>query len=105
MPVSDGAAAVAAMNAAAEPFALVLVDIHMPGMDGEEAMRQMRQMGYRGALVALTAHPQAEEESRWRAAGCDAVAPKPIDRRTFIPMLAALLRAKTAAVGRTAADA
>jgi PAS domain S-box-containing protein len=103
--VSDGAAAVAAVDEAAgnRPFQLVLADIHMPGMDGHEAMRRMREAGYRGVIVALTAQRQAEEGDLWRAAGCDAVASKPIDRRTFIPLLASLLRAKEAAVDRTAA--
>lgn len=104
--VSDGAAAVAAVEdpGRARAFDLVLADIHMPGMDGEEAMRRMRQVGYLGVIVALTAQPQAEEGARWRAAGCDAVASKPIERRTFIPMLAELLRTRIGGARSAPAD-
>lgn len=94
IPLSDGASAVAQLQqdlARGNPPGLVLMDIHMPGMDGFEVMRQMRTLGYRGPIVALTAHPQADARDHWRAAGCDAVASKPIDRTTFIPMLARLL--------------
>ncbi|HVX86894.1 MAG TPA: ATP-binding protein [Phycisphaerae bacterium] len=92
--LSDGASAVAQVQnelAQGPGPGLVLIDIHMPAMDGIEVMRRLRSMGYRGPIVALTAHPQAEDRERWRAAGCDAVAGKPIDRATFIPMLARLL--------------
>jgi len=70
---------------------LVLMDIHMPDMDGPQAMRQMREAGYKGPIVALTAHP-TENPNHWRDMGCDAVAAKPIDRKTFIPLISRLLK-------------
>ncbi len=100
--VSDGVMAVASVEEdlatrGQGAFDLALLDIHMPGLDGEEVMRRIRTAGYQGAIVALTAQPDAAERESWEAAGCNAVAAKPIDRRTFIPMLAELLRARLAA--------
>jgi PAS domain S-box-containing protein len=92
--LADGASAVAEVERELEEGGgpgLVLMDIHMPGMDGVEVMRRLRAGGYRGPIVALTANAQGKEREQWRAAGCDAVASKPIDRSTFIPMLARLL--------------
>ena len=70
---------------------LVLIDINMPDMDGPEAMRQMRKAGYLGPIVALTAHSPADH-NQWEEFGCNAVAGKPIDRKTFIPLVARLIR-------------
>ncbi|MGN6371314.1 MAG: ATP-binding protein [Phycisphaerae bacterium] len=92
-PVSNGAQALAAIERAApaHPFDLVLLDINMPTMDGSEAMARIRTLGYAGPIVALTAHSSAEEQHRFLQAGWDAVAAKPINRHTFIPLIARLI--------------
>jgi signal transduction histidine kinase/CheY-like chemotaxis protein len=98
-PVADGLAAVAAATVgdpAKVPIDLILMDIHMPGMDGFEAMSRIRAAGYKGPIVALTAHLMANEKERWTEAGCDAVVAKPIDVKTFIPLIARLIQNKTA---------
>ena len=62
---NDGASAVQAVQASAEGFDVVLMDLHMPGMDGFGATRLIRAMpAPRGAvpIVALTA--DAFHESR-----------------------------------------
>jgi signal transduction histidine kinase/DNA-binding response OmpR family regulator len=64
-------------------FDLVLMDIHMPEMDGLEAARQIREFertqGFRTPIVALTAHTAAGYDERCRAAGMDDFLAKPID--------------------------
>lgn len=57
-------------------------------MDGYEATRALRESGYRGAIVALTAHAMNEEFVRCIQAGCDECAAKPIERAAFLAMLA-----------------
>jgi two-component system sensor histidine kinase/response regulator len=56
--VPDGAQAIEA--AAAGDFQLVLMDCHMPVMDGYEAARRIRERGIRIPVVALTATTQSE---------------------------------------------
>lgn len=73
--------------------ALVLMDIQLPGMDGEAALRELR-ADPRTALipvVALTAYAMRGDEERLLGAGFDAYLAKPIDTRTFAAGLVALL--------------
>jgi two-component system cell cycle response regulator DivK len=65
--------------------ALILVDLHLPGMDGLELTRILRKSEpANGPLIlALTASSASEDEQRALAAGCDGFIAKPIDARTF----------------------
>lgn len=72
---------------------LVLMDMHMPEMDGHEAVRLLRSKGYRTTIVAVTASAMNADTQRAIEAGCDAVINKPIDEN-FAQRVAALLDAK-----------
>jgi signal transduction histidine kinase/DNA-binding NarL/FixJ family response regulator len=77
--VDNGLAAV--QWAAAHDVDCVLMDIQMPGMDGEAAARRIRALpGARGRvpIVALTANAMAEDHRRYLAAGMDDHVAKPI---------------------------
>jgi CheY-like chemotaxis protein len=91
--VADGAAAVEHMRQTTEgePFDLILLDLHMPLLDGPDTLRQIRALGYAGPIVGLTAGYSDKPDAQWTAEGWTAMAAKPIDRQTFIPLLAQLM--------------
>lgn len=59
---------------------LVLMDISLPGMDGEEVLKHLRADPATVSLpvVALTAHAMAGDRERFLAAGFDGYLSKPI---------------------------
>ena len=84
--VGDGLAAVeCVMSAKAD---VVLMDMQMPVMDGYEATRRLREAGYSGPIVALTANDTDEDRARSLSAGCDELASKPLR----VPELVSLIR-------------
>ncbi|HWB99459.1 MAG TPA: response regulator [Bryobacteraceae bacterium] len=64
---------------------LILVDIQLPGMDGLEFTRRLKNDPQMNGIVvvALTAYAMKGDEERARAAGCDGYITKPIDTRTL----------------------
>jgi signal transduction histidine kinase/ActR/RegA family two-component response regulator len=80
--VADGAACVEAWKAAR--FDIVLMDIHMPGMDGVEAAQAIRALEasegrQRTPIVAVTANALAHQVEGYLAAGMDGHVAKPIE--------------------------
>jgi len=73
-------------------YVLVLMDVQMPGIDGCEATRIIRekekQQGGHTAIVALTAHAFPEDEEKCLAAGMDAYLTKPIRLSRLCGLLA-----------------
>ena len=86
----DGTAALAWMRGNAA--ALVLLDISMPGLSGEDVCRTARAEALcPGAkLVAYTAHAMPEERAQFMACGFDAILTKPISKSHVLDLLAAL---------------
>jgi len=74
----------------AEPPALILMDLQLPGMDGLELTRQLKASpAFRDiVIIAVTAYAMKGDEERARAAGCDGYVPKPVDTRA-LPRLVA----------------
>jgi CheY-like chemotaxis protein len=96
--VTDGAAALDAWRSAnrdGAPFDLILMDMHMPGVDGLEAARLIRAAETtdsipRTPIVALTANAFAEDREACLAAGMDSYLVKPLDRQRLATALADL---------------
>ena len=85
--VTDGAAALAAL--ADTKFSLVLMDLHMPGMDGPEAILQLRRIedesgAKRTPIIVLTADARAETAQTMKSIGANSVLSKPVDPRALI---------------------
>ena len=81
--VRDGAAAVAAVAEKPGRFAAILMDLHMPGVDGLAATRAIRDIetrsgAPRAAIVALTADVLAETRVEAESAGIDRLLEKPV---------------------------
>ncbi len=70
------------------PFDLILMDIQMPGMDGYQATARLRQEGYNGPIIALSAHATTVAAERCVEAGCDDYLAKPIDRDVLLKKIA-----------------
>jgi CheY-like chemotaxis protein len=81
----DGLDALA--KAAANPPALVCMDIQMPRMNGYEAAAELRKRGYGGPVIAVTASALSGERERAAAAGFDDMLIKPFKRPDLETML------------------
>ncbi|HEX5777953.1 MAG TPA: ATP-binding protein [Xanthobacteraceae bacterium] len=74
---------VATAHAMGAPYDVVLMDLHLPGMDGFDATRRIRSLGDEGGripIVALTANAFAEDREACRHAGMNGFVVKPVDR-------------------------
>jgi len=85
----NGKEAVERFAASPGDFDMILMDIQMPEMDGFEALKTLREMGYAEIpVVAMTAHAMKEHREECLAAGMDDYLSKPIRK----PALHKILR-------------
>ncbi|MFT3811666.1 MAG: ATP-binding protein [Micropepsaceae bacterium] len=88
---------------ASESFDLVLLDIHMPVLDGPETLKRIRASGEAWAgvpVIALTANAMAGDRERYEEMGMDGYVAKPIDQRE---LLTEIVRVRAAAKAARAA--
>jgi len=71
----------------ARAFALILMDCNMPELDGLETTRALRDQGYQGAIVALTAHIDRQIEIDCHQAGMNDCLSKPFRRAELLAMV------------------
>ncbi|MDX5299479.1 MAG: Hpt domain-containing protein, partial [Gammaproteobacteria bacterium] len=65
---------------------MILMDSHLPGMDGPVATRLLRQTGFRRPIIAFTAGDEQEVDGLLKA-GCDGVLHKPIKDTQLVSLL------------------
>ena len=90
---NNGAAAI--VKAFEHEFDLILMDIQMPGMDGHQAVKILRQKGFRKPIIALTAHAMREERDRCLTSGFTAYLTKPIAPNTLYDSIRRLVSDRT----------
>jgi CheY-like chemotaxis protein len=85
-----------AVRAASEQFFdVILMDVHMPEMDGIEATRKIRgvEMSTRMhiPIIAMTANAMTQDREACLAAGMDGYVPKPINLKELLTTLARVI--------------
>ncbi len=90
---SDGRQVLEALER--QPYDAILMDVHMPEMDGLQATRRLRERaGHRPWVIAMTASAMAEDREECREAGMDDFLAKPVQLES---LRAALLKVPAAA--------
>ena len=95
---ANGAAALESWRAslsAGAPYDLVLMDVHMPEVDGIEATRRIRAAeqdigAARTPIIALTANASGDDRDACLDAGMDGFLVKPLDRERLADVLASV---------------
>jgi FixJ family two-component response regulator len=85
-----GFAGGAALLAAAkqQPPYCVILDLHMPGMDGCQLQQRLAECMPRSAVIAVTGSHTAETRTRFEKAGAIAFLPKPVDEEQLLAAVA-----------------
>jgi CheY-like chemotaxis protein len=91
---SDGRTAVDKVKNG-KSYDIVFMDHMMPGMDGIEATKELRALGYAGAIVALTANAVPGNEEMFLKQGFDSYISKPIDIQKLDLVIARFVPAKS----------
>ena len=93
MVATDGAQGV--VMAASEQPDLILMDLTLPNMDGEEATRRIKadSATQRIPVIALTANAMSGDREKALAAGCDDFDTKPVELQRLLGKIRALMPA------------
>jgi len=96
--VEDGQQAIEQVRK--EAFDIIFMDMQMPVMNGYDATQQIKAMGIRTPVIAVTAHAMKGDEQKCFDAGCDDYIAKPIDRKKMEQIISEHLSKKTESQAR-----
>ena len=91
----NGQIALERLTSDSNGFDVVLLDVMLPGLDGFEVVRRLREAGKFVPVMLLTARSQTDDVLRGFEAGADDYLPKPFDLSILLARLQGLLRRKT----------
>lgn len=101
----EAVAAVATALSSHRPYDAILLDLQMPVMNGYDAARWIRDLGYEGPVIAVTAEAEEAAVRRSLDAGCDDLLTKPVQRRDLLDLLTRRLQeAGRLGAGRHSSD-
>ena len=87
---------------AASGFDLILLDMNMPVMDGNAAVRELRRRGVQTPVLAFSANAMKGYEEEVLAAGCTGFLTKPVDIDLLLARIAGLLGGERITAGSAA---
>jgi len=73
-------------------YDLILLDWMMPGKDGVSVCRQLREKGFNGAILMLTAKDELDDQITGLDSGADDYVIKPFEFKELLARIRALLR-------------
>jgi osomolarity two-component system sensor histidine kinase TcsA len=88
----DGKEAVAKAGHDPSPYDLILMDVNMPVQDGVSATKELRAMGVKVPIVAMTANALKGQADIYIAKGMSGYIAKPVDRNLLIKLLIKCLK-------------
>ena len=84
-----------ALQMSNDNFDLILMDIHMPIMDGLEATREIKKLHPAMPIIAITGYIYNEDIKKCTDAGCDGFIPKPVNFEKLFGMVNLLIEKKS----------
>jgi CheY-like chemotaxis protein len=84
LPAADGEAALALLRVNAGRIALVLLDMTMPGISGEETLRRFRMMNFRHPVILMSGYSETETMKRSTDLGVAGFVQKPFEIGPFL---------------------
>jgi CheY-like chemotaxis protein len=90
----DGLLGLDAVERGGPGYDLIFMDIQMPGMDGIEATRRIRELGGAAAqtpIIAMTANALAHQQASYLAAGMNGAVAKPLSPGALVQAITAVL--------------
>ena len=91
----NGQVALERLTSGSDRFDVVLLDVMLPGLDGFEVVRRLREAGTFVPVMLLTARSHTDDVLRGFEAGADDYLSKPFDLSILLARLKGLLRRKT----------
>ena len=86
----DGAQALRAIADAPQRFDVLITDMQMPQLSGDELVIKARAAGFCGKVVVFAGALSLEERQRFGDLGVEAIVDKPADHRQLISVIARL---------------